>query len=319
VPGGKGMYCVKHKTADMVDVKNKRCVWDGCDKQPAFDVPGGKGMYCVKHKTADMVDVKNKQCAFDGEGGCKTGARYGKPGLPVSHCAPHRLKGMIRKSNATCANTKCRELAVWGSNWVPKHCEEHKTVDEDNLVERQCRSCPFLYVLDKNDHCENCDPTAWVTARLAKQNALMSYLDTREAQLGRPVSTDRAVGGGECGADRPDRIYDFGDKIIVVECDEDQHRGRACLCEQTRMVNIGQSFGGVPVYFVRWNPDDYAPKDHRKNPELLAKRHKLCGDLLADIKEGRAVVPAALVSVIYLYYDDWSDLTKESWVVVTAF
>ena len=75
----------------------------------------------------------------------------------------------------------------------------------------------------------------------------MAYLDTRVAQLGRPVSTDRAVEGGECGADRPDRIYDFGDKIIVVECDEDQHRGRACVCEQTRMVNIGQSFGGVPV------------------------------------------------------------------------
>ena len=315
------MYCGQHKTAAMVDVKNKRCVFEDCDKlNPVFGVPGGKGTYCLKHKTADMVDVKNKQCAFDGEGGCKTRPLYGKPGLPVSHCAPHRVKGMIRKSNATCATAKCRELAVWGSNWVPKHCEEHKTADEDNLVERRCRGCKFLYVLDKNDHCENCDPTAWITARLAKQNALMAYLDTREAQLGRPVSTDRAVDGGECGADRPDRIYDFGDKIIVVECDEYQHRDRACLCEQTRMVNIGQSFGGVPVYFVRWNPDDYAPKDSRKNPELLAKRHKLCGDLLADIKEGRAVVPAAaLVSVIYLFYDDWVSMAKEPWVVVTAF
>ena len=71
---------------------------------------------------------------------------------------------------------------------------------------------------------------------------------------------------------------------------------------------------------MRWNPDDYAPKDRRKNPELLATRHKLCGDLLADIKESRAVLPmAALVSVIYLYYDDWVSLAKEPWVVVTAF
>ena len=51
------------------------------------------------------------------------------------------------------------------------------------------------------------------------------------------------------------------------------------------MVNIGQSFGGLPVYFIRWNPDDYS--SDKKEPELLAKRHKLVGDLLKDIKNGR--------------------------------
>jgi len=88
-------------------------------------------------------------------------------------------------------------------------------------------------------------------SRLAKQNDLMNYLDARDLK---GVSTDIVIDKGECGKERPDRVYDFGDKIVILECDEYQHRDRQCLCEQTRMVNIGQSFGGIPVYFIRWNP-----------------------------------------------------------------
>lgn len=92
----------------------------------------------------------------------------------------------------------------------------------------------------------------------------MSYLDQRELY---GMSTDTTVDGGACGLERPDRVFDFNDKIIILECDEDQHKSRPCLCEQTRMVNLGQAFGGIPVYFIRWNPDDYNPKDPRKLPE----------------------------------------------------
>ena len=58
-PGGKGRFCVAHKTADMVDVRNKRCEHAGCDKHPTFDLAGGKGRFCVAHKTAEMVDVRS--------------------------------------------------------------------------------------------------------------------------------------------------------------------------------------------------------------------------------------------------------------------
>jgi hypothetical protein len=144
----------------------------------------------------------------------------------------------------------------------------------------------------------------------------MDYLNTRGLT---GFTTDKVVEGGMCGKERPDRVYDFGDKIVVLECDENQHRERDCSCEQTRMVNIGQSFGGLPVYFIRWNPDDYIPVDERKNPEVLKKRYKLCGDLIADIKNKKAVLPTALVSAIYLYYDEWSSLAEERWSCITPF
>jgi hypothetical protein len=170
--------------------------------------------------------------------------------------------------------------------------------------------------LDKENKCENCNPESFATARLAKQNAIMAYLDGRGLQ---GSSTDIMVDNGICGKERPDRVYDFGDKIVVFECDESQHDDRQCLCEQTRMVNIGQTFGGVPVYFIRWNPDDYSPESDRKMPEELAKRNKLLADLIRDIKNNKHALPKALVSVIYLYYDGWSSLAEEEWHILTSF
>jgi len=295
----------------MVDVRSKRCLHNGCDSiSPVFDIPGGKGRYCKIHKTVDMIDVKNKRCLHDG---CEISVSYGKPGLAKSHCYSHRESGMIRRPNAKCAN--CNDLAVWGTNWTPKHCEIHKTPDEENLVEKPCSSCGLMYVLDRNNHCENCNPESFATTRLAKQNALMNYLDARGLK---GCSTDTAIENSDCGRERPDRVYDFGNKIIVLECDENQHKDRQCLCEQTRMVNIGQSFGGMPVYFIRWNPDDYSAENDRRFPEELSKRHKLVGDLIRDIQNGKYCLSEnALVSAIYLYYDGWNSLHEQQWEVIT--
>jgi uncharacterized linocin/CFP29 family protein len=311
IKGGKGRFCKAHKTAEMVDVENKQCDYEGCNSQPSFNIKGGKGRFCGTHKTAEMVDVTRKYCDHEG---CNTTASYGKPGNHISHCFQHRESGMIRRPNAKCKD--CKESAIYGINRVPRHCESHKTSDDENLVERPCVSCSLPYILDKDNKCENCNPAAFATARLAKQNALMDSLDARDLK---GDSTDKIVEGGVCGKERPDRIYDFGDKIVILECDEHQHRERACDCEQTRMINIGQSFGGIPVYFIRWNPDDYSPANSRKLPEDVKKRHKLVGDLIADIKENKITLPNALVSVLYMYYDDWSSLADEPWKIIHSY
>jgi hypothetical protein len=260
-----------------------------------------------------MVNVKHTKCEYEG---CQTIASYGIPGRKISHCFPHRQKGMIRRPNAKCCHSKCKEMAIWGTNWVPKHCEAHKTPEDKNLVERPCASCGLMYVLDDSNKCEYCNPESFEISRLAKQNALMSYLDNRGLS---GESTDKKIDNGICGTERPDRVYDLGDKILVLECDENQHQDRACLCEQTRMVNIGQSFGGIPVYFIRFNPDDYSPENDRKNPEELNKRYKLLGDLICDIKNNKHSMPHNLVSAIYLYYDGWSSLAETGWHPILKF
>jgi hypothetical protein len=189
----------------------------------------------------------------------------------------------------------------------------HKSPDDQNLVENECKSCNLVMILDTDNLCEFCNPKSFQSARLYKQNALFCYLDQRN-DLPQPKSTDTTIENGECGKERPDRIYDLGDKILIIECDEHQHRDRPCDCEQTRMVNIAQSYGGIPVYFIRFNPDIYEPEDENKDPELIYKRHKMLGDLIRDIANKKHKhLPKSLCSVIYLYFDGWSSIAREKW------
>jgi hypothetical protein len=306
----KGRFCLAHKEKGMIDVSHAICEYDNCTTRPTYDIKNGKGRYCSVHKLDGMVDVANKLCIYDN---CIVRVRYGKPGHMATHCATHKEKGMILKPTAKCS--ECKELAIWGKGLTPFHCEAHKLDDEINLVERACVSCGLLYILDKDNKCENCTPNAVLSARLAKQTALMNYLDLREL-FGN--STDKIIDGGACGKERPDRVYDFGDKIVILECDEHQHKDRNCACEQTRMVNISQSFGGIPVYFIRWNPDEYSPLISKKRVETITKRHKLCADLILNIKENRVNLPSAYVSAIYLYFDEWSSLAEQKWDIIQA-
>ena len=255
-----------------------------------------------------MIDVVSKRCAADG---CTSHACYGSLGMELSRCAIHRQAGMCRRPRARCV--LCSDMAIWGGvDGLAIRCDAHKLDKDVNIMERKCGSCGLLGVLDKKERCETCDPDVFKTVRLAKQSALFAYLDTRGL---RGTQTDRMIDGGACGRERPDRVYETPEFILIVECDEHQHDDRKCLCEQTRMVNIGQAYGGTAVYFLRWNPDAYTPA---KGLEVtLKKRYDVLGDVVRDILEHRMLLPqGVLVSALYLFYDhfggdigDWMTIT----------
>ena len=300
--GGKPAWCLEHKEAIHVDVIIKRCKSRGCTTQPAYGPEGGKPAWCVQHKEAIHVNVMSKLCKSPG---CTTTAWYGRPGLPATACAQHRTIGMIAFPTSRCRRPNCKNLAIWGHNFEPLNCELHKQEDQQNLVERPCISCHLKSVLDRSDLCENCG--VWDKVKFVKQNALMSYLDACGFE---GVSTDRIVDGGECGKERPDRVFYFGHKVVIVECDEHQHTNTPETCEKARMVNLGQMYGGAPVYFLRFNPDKYNTGD-----EAVRVRHEMVVAILRDIQDGRMELPEALTSALYLYYDGWQGLHREEWRV----
>jgi hypothetical protein len=307
VPGQRPRFCQRHAEEGMVSVIGRRCDHPGCKcRSRSYDVPGGKGRFCTTHKEPGMVDVKNPKCVD-----CGVLASYGIPGGKPSRCARHRLPGMLTRPRARCV--VCRKPAIYGKSFIPRHCESHKEEDDDNLMERHCVSCGLTMVLDTNNRCEFCDPTRFETNRLAKQTALMEYLDRKGL---RGNSTDVVIDKGACGRERPDRIFDFDDKIVILECDEHQHRDRQCLCEQTRMINITQSYGGIPVYFIRWNPDNYIAPGL---PDPIQKRHKLVADFIRDIRDNSIQLPTALASVFYMYYDGWTGMGSGEWTQLLAF
>jgi len=304
-----GRFCTAHKKDGMIDVNHPPCAFENCLVRPNFAMKGEKGQYCAAHKQQGMVDVMNNICKIDN---CTTRSRYGRPGHMITRCTAHREKGMIAFSNARCKD--CKQPALWGKNDRLLHCEAHKQDDEINMAEQPCVSCGLTYILT-DGHCEHCKPESFVHALLFKQNALMGYLDQHGLQGN---ATEKMIEQGACGKERPDRMFDLGDKVIILECDEHQHKDRTCLCEQTRMVNIGQSFGGISVYFIRFNPDEYAPQKKREKQETLIKRYELCGDILQDIIKGNTILPTALVATLYLFFDGWAGLENQEWQVITA-
>ena len=309
LPGKRPKFCQSHSKEGMTIVIGKGCEYVGCgSKSHYYDIPGGKGRFCTKHREPNMVDVMNPKCDQ-----CDSLASYGIPGGKKTRCTKHRAPGMLSRPRARCV--VCRKPAFYGKSFVPNHCEAHKHADDDNLMERECVSCHLPMVLDTNGKCEFCDPVRFETNRLAKQNALMEYLN-RKGLKGN--STDVIIDKGICGKERPDRVFDFEDKIVILECDEHQHKDRQCSCEQTRMVNISQSYGGVPVYFLRWNPDNYTSVDG-KLPDAISKRHKLVADFIRDIRDNAVELPKGLLSVLYLYYDGWTNLSDVEWTVITPY
>ena len=304
----KGIFCKEHKNEGMVDVINKKCQYGGCFTAPVYNEPGEKsGLFCVKHKENYMINVIDKKCEYND---CFTRAAFNIPGLKASFCSKHKQKGMIYNPTSRCK--MCKKHAIYGINSIPTHCEEHKKENEKNLVERNCINCGLLFILDINDKCEYCNPESFKIVRLAKQNSLMEYLDSVDLKGN---STDIIIDNGICGKERPDRVYDFNDKILILECDEYQHREIPCECEQKRMINISQSFGGIPVFFIRWNPDNYISKNN-KIIENVNNRYKMLGDYIKKIKNNKILLPNNLLSVLYMYYDDWDGLNNEHWKVI---
>lgn len=57
------MYCRQHKLNNMVNVRNKKCIFKNCKLKSIYNYEGKKNpMYCNKHKLNDMIDVTHNLC-----------------------------------------------------------------------------------------------------------------------------------------------------------------------------------------------------------------------------------------------------------------
>ena len=297
---------------DMINVVDKLCEEKDCITRASFGIELKKPTHCLLHKEPLMYNVVSKSCEK-----CKIHQPvYGKPGFILTHCVGCREPGMIRRSKTKCKNKNCRQPAIYGTKGIANHCEIHKKSDELNYVEKPCVKCGLSMILDKDDICEFCNPDMFKSARLEKQNNLLNYLDKNiKSDNILLISTDKVIDKGDCGDERPDRVYELYDKIIIIECDEHQHKDRPCLCEQTRMINISQKFMSEtsrPVYFIRFNPDDYKTGNGEDMVDIK-DRYRYITSLVKDLvmNENNNVNDNAFLSVCYLYFDGWIEENKD--------
>lgn len=317
----KPEYCFLHKKPGMVSKLAKVCSFPNCDTNKngyygyknKFDT-----VYCVEHKKNDMINLSHVICVKCN----KTCAIYGIPGKTPSHCGACSLteKNMVKRSGSGCKGYKnCRDDVVYGKNRTLLHCVNHKDDDEIMLGYQTCKSCNLDAILNEKDFCETCDPNKIKIVMLAKQNALQTALELHGLKF---TSVDKIIDNGICGKERPDFIFDMYKFILILECDEHQHKDRQLTCETTRMINIGQSYGGIPVYFIRWNPDDYKPFNEIKNTKMISinNRYKTVINFIKDIQNDTHKLPTdSLVSAIYMYYDGWINFENTKWISITKF
>jgi hypothetical protein len=131
-----------------------------------------------------------------------------------------------------------------------------------------------------------------------------------------------------CNKYRPDLAFDCATHIVVVECDESQHKGynwQSCAAntslqdaEERRMHEIFVAFGLLPTVFIRWNPDSFVSNgkacqkyNQTKRLELLQKWVKHCIELPANKLKQQ-------VKYIQLFYDDF-DETNTTFKTIAEF
>ncbi len=228
----------------------------------------------------------------------------GKLFSQATHCTAHKNTNdfiKCRQYPRCKGDSKCKERPVYSSGTYPERCEAHHLETDTNVIEKPCSSCGLSYFIPITlTTCINC--SEFIKIRAARQKYKEETIAGVFTKANIPCVHDR-IPAGSCNKYRPDFIIDCATHFVIVEVDENQHSNYECECEQRRMINIAQDVGGgLPVRFIRYNPDkykDHAGKAKTGNP---SSRHT---KLLEVVAACRQHVPDRPISAIYLFYDGY--------------
>tara|TARA_Y100000389_G_scaffold128022_2_gene125396 strand:- start:15164 stop:16834 length:1671 start_codon:yes stop_codon:yes gene_type:complete len=330
----KPLYCSSHADKKtMCNVKNRICEIDNCLQRALFGQVGEKPRFCGTHRdghphesssnespaktnkspaktnespvkiiTKENVDIVNKKCEVEG---CNGHRIYGL-NSKNTHCNKHKTDGMIKSVNITCKNKNCMNRALYGIiGGKPMYCEEHKNNEKNlvNMIEHKCKKCGLIEIMSTTEEniCIYCVDNS-VKLRLKKENIIRNLLDKNNIKY----NSHNKIMNKNCDKYRPDFCIDMNTHMVILEVDEFQHSHYLCDCEYTRMFNISNAFGGLPVIWLRYNPDPYMIKNTRTNT-LQKQRHEL---LLKYLTRHCLKPPSNLAEVIYLYYNDFDGERK---------
>ena len=219
------LYCAIHKKEKMIDIKSKKCIYDGCKTIPVFNVEGEiNALYCAIHKKEKMIDIKNKRCIYEE---CKIIPTFNFEGKTTAlYCTAHKKEGMIDVKSRTCK-----------SKWCLTHIQNEK-------YEGYCIFCFIHTFPDKPVSRNYKTKEKEVVDNIIKIFPQFSWISDKKVKDG-------------CSKRRPDLLLDMGDYVIIVEVDENKHNQYDCSCENKRLMELSQDLQHRPIIFIRFNPDDY--------------------------------------------------------------
>jgi hypothetical protein len=223
----KNLFCKNCKNDDMIDIRNKKCI--KCEKRPTFNYPNeSKPLFCKDCKLDNMVDVINPKCIK-----CDDKYRvynYPNESKPL-FCKDCKLDGMIDVLDKKCIFPLC---------------------DKFQKIEQYCYRC--FYALFPND--ERCKYIK------LKENEVKKYIQETFKNLSF-IFDEPIKGDGLCINKRPDILLNLNKHSIIIEIDENQHKGYVVGCDDSRTLIIQEALNR-PTIFIRFNPDDYVDENNKK-------------------------------------------------------
>jgi len=172
----------------------------------------------------------------------------------------------------------CKEC---GGSQICKHgrrksrCKECKggSICEHNRIKSHCKECggsslcktPLCETMANKKfqgYCYRCfiqmfPDNQIVRNHKTKERNVADYI--REQFPNYTITLDKRISDG-CSARKPDIFIDFGEYVLIIEIDENQHRKYDCSCEDKRLMILFRDAGSRPMVMIRFNPDQYYDK-----------------------------------------------------------
>lgn len=288
-PGEKTrLYCKLHALSGMCDVKSDSCIEKNCNTRASFNFIGNKkGMMCSLHKTDGMMNIKSSKCE---EIDCMTIALFNFPGKKKGvFCSKHAQENMTNVVDKKCIFTDCNINPYFNypDKKTPMYCNTHKdkTMIDVKSSKFTCTSCNLEWGKTNKSQtlCWYCNP---IKRHKSKEEEIKKLLEFKNIKF----INDKSVANDCCLKYRPDFLIDCGSYFLVLEVDEYAHSSYSKDCEIVRMNNISYSLG-LPVKFIRYNPDNKDYDKKHKQTKLIEEINKyIYKETLVDLEP------------IYLFY-----------------
>ena len=298
------IYCKTHSKNGMVCITKDMCKEENCRISPHFNYEGEKkGIYCLTHKKDGMQNVIDKHCI---ENGCtlQRSFNYESKKVPL-YCSNHALKGMIRTYAKYCKYDGCRIEPCFNYEGEKKalYCKSHSLKDMIDVCRTYCKTqlCYTTAIKKYDGYCFRCFVLLFPDMPNAcnyktKENATITYIKENFKEY--DWVTDRTVLNG-CSRRRPDLLLDFGDQVLIIEIDENQHTDYDCTCENKRLMELSQDVGHRPLVFIRFNPDAYKTSDKKVKSCWTVNSKGLCTINLKQIKDWESRLTALVDQIRY--------------------
>jgi hypothetical protein len=179
---------------------------------------------------------------------------------------------------------------------APRWCAQHAPVEAVDIRNKKCAfdGCD-VNVQQGHTHCANHDTERKRKTRV-REHKVANFLRDNGFHW---TSWNKQLSETACGRYRPDFAFELPTHVVVLEVDEHQHAAPGYACDTARMVDVHGSYGGLPVTFVRFNPDAFKLAGETTRVPLQT-RLKTLGD---ELRAALASPPSHSLEIVRLFYD----------------